>query len=229
MVPPSSADLRLPPVLVTFARPEESGPFRKRLMALETSRIRGRKVWAGELRGLRTVIVHTGIGPVSAEAVLSDVLGEVKPRRVICSGFGGALDPVLRVGDTLTAELPSPFILSRADPIEQPAEKLAAFRETGARVVDMETDAVAKACGESGVPVTAVRAISDSADQSLPVPFDAWFDSTRQRARPVALVLHLLRHPSHIAPFARFVMRLPRVAEALAQAVEGALMTTNDD
>ncbi len=228
-MPTFSADPRKPPVLVTFARPEESGAFRKRLAALETGRIRGRRVWSGELRGFRIVVVHTGIGPVSAEAVLRDVLGEVKPCRVVCTGFGGALDPALRVGDTLAAELPSPLILSRATPIEQPAEKLAAFRGTGARVVDMETGAVAKVCGESGVPVTAVRAISDSADQSLPVPFDAWFDSARQRARPLALVLHLLRHPSHIAPFARFVMRLPRVAEALAHAVEAALMTTDDD
>ena len=75
----------------------------------------------------------------------------------------------------------------------------------------------------ANVPLVSVRAVSDSADQFLPVPFDAWFDTQRQRARPFALVLHLLRHPSHIAPFVRFLSKLPRVAEALATAIEAAV------
>jgi hypothetical protein len=94
---------------------------------------------------------------------------------------------------------------------------------TGARLVDMESATLAEACALANVPLTAVRAVSDSADQFLPVPFDAWFDTQRQCARPVALVLHLLRHPSHIAPFVRFLSRLPRVAKALAAAVEAAV------
>lgn len=222
MTKPIEADCH-PEVLVTFARPEESAPFRKKLQSPSARRIGGHKVWRGSLHGCRIAVVHTGVGPASAEAVLRDVLREIKPARVLCTGFGGALDPSLRVGDTLTADLPSPVIISRADPIEHPQEKIAAFRATGARVVDMEAEAVARICAESQIPVTAVRAISDAADQSLPIPFGAWFDMSRQRARPLALVLHLLCHPSHIAPFARFVSRLPAVSRALAQAVDEAL------
>jgi adenosylhomocysteine nucleosidase len=142
---------------------------------------------------------------------------------VISAGFAGGLDPALRVGDTLTMDFPGAPILSRAMPIETPAEKIAAFHETGARLVDMETATLADACASAGVPLVSVRAVSDSAEQFLPVPFGAWFDMQRQRARPFSLVLHLLRHPSHIAPFARFISRLPRVAQALAAAVESAV------
>lgn len=222
MTAPGKTDSR-PPVLVTFARPEESAPFRRRLQSPAAGRIGRHRAWLGTLRDFPIAVIHTGVGPASAEAVLRDVLPATRPARVLCTGFGGALDPSLRVGDTLAARLPSPVFLSRADPIEHPPEKIAAFRETGARVVDMETATVARICAESQIPVTAVRAISDSADQSLPVPFGAWFDIRRQRARPLALVLHLLRHPSHIAPFARFVARLPAVARALAQAIDEAL------
>jgi len=40
--------------------------------------------------------------------------------------------------------------------------------------------------------------ISDTASQSLPVPFSAWFDAQAQRPRPVALLRHLMLHPAVI-------------------------------
>ena len=210
------------PVAVTFARPEESGAFRRKLGDVRKGTCGALPAWRGSIGKIAVTVIHTGIGPASAARAIRELLAHEKPRRVICAGFAGGLDPALRVGDTLTADFPAAKILSRALPIETPAEKIAAFRETGARLVDMETATLAEASASAGVPLTSVRAVSDSADQFLPVPFGAWFDMQRQRARPFALVLHLLRHPSHIALFARFLSRLPRVAEALAVAVERA-------
>ena len=180
--------------------------------------------WRGSIGKNAVTVIHTGIGPASAGRAIRELLAHEKPRRVISAGFAGGLDPALRAGDTLTADFPTALIFSKAVPLETPAEKIAAFRETGARIVDMETDIIAAACANAGIPLTAIRAVSDSADESLPVPFGVWFDTARQRARPLALVAHLLRHPSHIAPFARFVLRLPRVAEALAQAIAATLV-----
>jgi adenosylhomocysteine nucleosidase len=211
------------PVAVTFARPEESGSFRRRLDGVRKGKCGALPAWRGRIGKISVLVIHTGIGPVSAQRAIRELLAHGKPRRVICAGFAGGLDPALCVGDTLTADFPGAPILSCALPIETPAEKIAAFRETGARLVDMESATLAEACVRANVPLTAVRAVSDSADQFLPVPFDAWFDTQRQCARPVALVLHLLRHPSHIAPFVRFLSRLPRVAKALAAAVEAAV------
>ena len=211
------------PVAVTFARPEESGAFRRKLAGIKKGKCGALTAWRGSIGKVAVIVIHTGIGPASAARTVRELLAHEKPRKVISAGFAGGLDPALRVGDTLTADFADAKILSRARPIETPAEKIAAFRETGARLVDMETATLAEACATANVPLISVRAVSDSADQFLPVPFDAWFDTQRQRARPFALVLHLLRHPSHIAPFVRFLSKLPRVAEALATAIEAAV------
>ncbi len=211
------------PVAVTFARPEESGAFRRKLDGVRKGKCGVLTAWRGNIGEIAVTVIHTGIGPASAARAIGELLAHEKPRHVISAGFAGGLDPALRAADTLTADFPTPLIFSKAIPLETPAEKIAAFRETGARIVDMETDILGAACASAGVPLTAVRAVSDAADESLPVPFGVWFDTARQRARPLALVLHLLRHPSHIAPFTRFVLRLRRVAAALAQAIEAAL------
>jgi len=211
------------PVAVTFARPEESHAFRQMLDGAQKGRCGELTAWRGTLGGNRITVIHTGIGPASATAAMHELLKCEKPRRVISAGFAGGLDPALRPGDTLAVEFPTRLILSKADPLETPAEKVAAFRETGARIVDMESDVIGASCAAAGIPLTSVRAVSDPADESLPVPFGVWFDTRRQCARPIALVWHLLRHPAHIAPFARFVLRLPRVARALAQAIGAAL------
>ncbi len=211
------------PIAVTFARGEESGAFRRKLTGVRKGRCGALSAWRGTLGKIAVTVIHHGIGPEAAARAIRELLAHEKPSKVISAGFAGGLDPALGVGDTLTADFANAKILSRALPIETPAEKIAAFRETGARLVDMETATLAEACVAAGVPLVSVRAVSDSAHQFLPVPFDAWFDLRRQRARPFALVLHLLRHPSHIAPFARFVSRLPQVAEALALAIEDAL------
>lgn len=208
---------------MTFARPEESGAFRRRLGGIRKGRCGALAAWRGSIGKIAVTVIHHGIGPASAGSAIRELLSHEKPCKVISAGFAGGLDPALRVGDTLTADFGNAKILSRALPIETPAEKIAAFRETGARLVDMETATLAEACTAAGVPLVSVRAVSDAADQFLPVPFDAWFDTRRQRARPLALMLHLLRHPAHIAPFARFISRLPRVAAALAQAVDAAV------
>jgi adenosylhomocysteine nucleosidase len=186
------------------------------LEALENGRCGPMPAWRGRMGECSVTVIHTGIGPVAAERAIEAVIESEKPCQVISAGFAGGLDPALRVGDTLASDSPGSLILSRSTPIESPEEKVAAFRETGARMVDMETAVIAAACATAGIPLVAVRAVSDSADEPLPVPFEAWFDVGRQRARPFALVGHLLRRPSRVVPFARFVMRLPRVAEALA-------------
>ncbi len=208
---------------MTFARPEESGAFRRKLDGVRKGKCGALPAWRGSIGKVSVTVIHTGIGPASAGSAIRELLSLEKPRRVISAGFAGGLDPALRAGDTLSADFPTPLIFSKAIPLETPAEKIAAFRETGARIVDMETDIIGAACAAAGIPLTAVRAVSDTADESLPVPFDVWFDTARQRARPLALVAHLIRHPSRTAPFARFVLRLPRVAEALARAIAAAL------
>lgn len=90
---------------------------------------------------------------------------------------------------------------------------------TGALGVDMETDAVAAECARVGIPLLAMRVISDAAVTNLPVPIDHWFDLNLQRPRPIALLAYLARHPGRVLPFARFVSALPRLRAILARAI----------
>lgn len=212
-----------PPVVVTFARPEESGPFRRHLFNLKRTRLGSLPAFEGCSKGVGVLVIHTGIGPVAAGRTIRLLMEARRPARLICAGFGGGLDPRLAAGDTLVTDFSSGLIVSCPDPVETPAGKAAMHRKTGAGIVDMETSAVAAICAEAGIPLLAIRAVSDPADEPLPVPFSAWFDIARQRVRPLALLGFLLRRPSRILPFARFVSRLPRVAASLARAIEGAL------
>jgi adenosylhomocysteine nucleosidase len=79
----------------------------------------------------------------------------------------------------------------------------------------METAPVAEACRAAGVPLLAVRAISDDLSTPLPVPFSEWFDASHQRPRPWRLLRYLLFHPGSIGPFVDFLRCLPRAGRAL--------------
>jgi adenosylhomocysteine nucleosidase len=109
--------------------------------------------------------------------------------------------------------------VSRPRPAELVSEKAALFRETGALAVDMETAAIAAACQRAGVPLLAMRAISDTADTPLPAPLAEWFDLARQRPRPRRLLAYLCRRPSAIGPFVRFLRGLPTARRALTAAM----------
>ena len=113
-------------------------------------------------------------------------------------------DPALLAA---TASLPAwrGALITTKQVIQTVEQKKDLGRHTGAIVVDMETAAIQRLCAPRGIPMLSVRAISDAATQDLPVPASVWFDTARQRPRPVRLVLYLAAHPGRIAPFARFV------------------------
>jgi nucleoside phosphorylase len=211
--------------VVTFALPQESGEFRKAL-----------RMAGGRLGGEEIRIVHLGVGPVAAGASVRRLLAEERPRALICTGFAGGLDTRVRAGDLVVAdnftvpslraraqalagEKPHRFfgsLVTRDWPVEAIADKAALAAETGALAVDMETAPVAEACQAAGVPLLAVRAISDEAGTPLPVPFPEWFDMRRQRPRVFGLLKYLITHPGRIGPFASFVRGLSPARQALA-------------
>jgi adenosylhomocysteine nucleosidase len=213
-------------IVVTFALPQESGEFRRVLRAA-----------GGRLGGEEIRIAHLGVGPVAAARGIRKLLSEETPRMLICTGFAGGLDARVHVGDVVIADnFSTPHLCARAQAIpgEEPrrflgglvscaaavetvAAKTTLALETGALAVDMETAAVAEACQAAGVPLLAVRTISDGLATPLPVPFAEWFDQERQRPRPWGLVKYLLRHPGSIGPFARFVRGLAPARRALAE------------
>jgi len=218
-------------IVFSFALPQESKGIVRRMKV--AGRIRGPlPVITGQLAGREVVIIHTGMGMASASERVGAFLEKQTPEAWIAAGFGGALSVQLNIGDIVLAEnFSDPGLLQMAEPIKclkgalvtvkevmETAEKKKDLgRHTGAIVVDMETAAIHRLCTARGVPVLAVRAISDTACQDLPVPGAVWFNVRKQRPRPVRLVFHLLTHPARILPFADFVVGVNKAGSALTR------------
>ena len=126
-----------------------------------------------------------------------------EPNLVLTCGFAGGLNPDLKLGDVvfelpLTPSLsPSdgqrvsagtgeglvakllaggakPAKLFCADRIATTvAEKKALRDETGADAVEMESAAIHAVCHERGIPCATIRVISDTANEDLPLDFNA--------------------------------------------------------
>jgi adenosylhomocysteine nucleosidase len=227
-------------IALTFALPDESRAFVKRLSAIRRTRHHGLPVVCGKLGGGEIMVCHTGVGADSTRTAVDFLLNHHRPRMLVSSGFAGALQPGLEIGDLVIAgnfsapalldkarilfhpDAPVHFgaLITRAAPAETVADKGSLARATGALAVDMETEWIARGCAEAGVEMIAMRGISDTATQPLPVPFARWFDVQKQKPRPGALLGHLARHPGLIPDFARFVRGVFFTKTVLAEYLE---------
>lgn len=210
---------------MTFAIPQESRGFRRA--------VRG-SAQAGAL-----IVSHTGIGADAARSSLERLISKHRPERIVSAGFAGALDPGLAVGDIAIGENFSDpawlhglgisarrgILLTREAPVATAADKARLRAETGALAVDMETAIVADACAKQGIPLLSLRAISDTAAKSLPLPFSVSWDMKNQRPRPLAVALYLARHPRRIGPLRRFIADLACARRALCAALVEAVLS----
>lgn len=161
-------------ILVCFALKEEAAPFHK---------------IAAQHPGTVTLIV--GIGRQNAEKSVRGFLPSVSPQLVLTCGFAGGLNPDLKIGDVvfepagpaahgeklqtvLSSAGAKPAKFFCADRIATTvAEKKKLRAETGADVVEMESAAIQAVCAEKNIPCVTVRVISDTADEDLPLDFNA--------------------------------------------------------
>lgn len=131
-------------------------------------------MWASEHVQLLTVGMHA----VQLHALMP-LVEKFGPRGVIVAGLGGALDPMLHVGDVVVdgpvnGEVPHVHLrrgrIHTADGlVGTAAAKSELFARTGALAVDMETAAVRRQLEKLPMAPTvlAVRAISDAADTAM--------------------------------------------------------------
>jgi adenosylhomocysteine nucleosidase len=156
-------------LLICFALKEEAAPFRK--------------IAAGK-NGI--TILLTGIGRQNAEKSLREFLANHSPELVLTCGFAGGLNPELKLGDvifetsdeTLRTKLlgagAKQLKIFCADRIATTvAEKKKLRAEIGADAVEMESAAIHAVCRERGIPCATVRVISDTANEDLPLDFNA--------------------------------------------------------
>jgi adenosylhomocysteine nucleosidase len=228
---------------ITFALPQESAPFVARLHGAEKIERGALPIERGSLAANEIFVMHTGVGAQSCEARVENFLKQHRPRMLISSGFAGALDPNLQIGDIVIAEnFTDKSLLEKLRGLNQPraffgtlttqqnvaetvGQKSALFRASGALAVDMETAGIAAQCGKFGMPMLSIRAISDTASQRLPVPLPVWFDTQKQKPRIAALLAFLASHPRTIPEFTCFVRGTFRAARALGDCLSRVVET----
>jgi adenosylhomocysteine nucleosidase len=96
-------------------------------------------------------------------------------------------------------------LLTSTHAIETPADKAAAFRNTGAAAVDMESAAVAQIAAKHQLPFIAVRVIVDTAGDMLPRAVVA--ASQAGRVQFARLIGGLILAPREIGSLIRLAQR----------------------
>jgi len=160
------------------------------------------------------------------------------PATALVLGVCGALDPALRVADTVvyariadgaeSIELDSQLAAACAAAcatvpvsaanvaavVGSVAAKTALRAATGAAVIDMEGASIARALHARGVRVAMVRVVSDAAGAELPDLRDVY--TPAGELRPLALALAFARTPRRSAQFIVHVLRALRALRATA-------------
>jgi adenosylhomocysteine nucleosidase len=212
--------------------------------ALGPSMRRGGLKTCGEISRLHdgTLLAVSGIGCPAAESA-ARALVDAQVSALMSFGLAGALDPALAAGAImLPGELISHdgarfatckawrervavslgpdsavstgTLLTSARAIETPAEKAAAFRDTGAAAVDMESAAVAAVAAAHKLPFIAVRVIVDTAGDALPPSVMA--ASSAGRVQIGRLIAGLVAAPREIAALIRLARRYRMAMRSLA-------------
>ena len=149
-------------------------------------------------------------GRRAAEA-LERRLKDQTPELIVSAGFGGSLQPGYPIGkvvlgtnftDTRCADvlggaesLASGAFVTSPDILVSAQQKRALGESTGACVGDMETAHIAEICRARGIPLVAIRSISDTCEEDLPVPGDVLVNPATSRPDPALLFRYLFKHP----------------------------------
>src|SRR5262249_48894545 len=198
-------------IAVTFALPAESSEFLAQLRDKSHADRNGIRIIRGTLGDRDIELLHTGVGEKVCRRRVEKFLRDQHFESLISAGFAGALNDELRVGDLLLARNFSTFDLNdsrsfsslpirTADLLTVPAlidsggERNEIARSTGAAAVDMETEFIARACAEHGIPLLSLRVITDTPHEPFPAPPKVLFDIEQQRTHLLKLVRFLLAH-----------------------------------
>jgi adenosylhomocysteine nucleosidase len=230
-------------ILVTFAVDAEFAPWRSRHPFVpydfdDSGRKRDFDLFKANISSAEVTVLLTGMGRVSATSSLASIT--LEPFDLcISTGLAGALDPSLklkeivacRAAGTLDRSLkaltdPKLFILATscgAKPIERflTSEVIVATvdhkstLQPSASVVEMETAHVMDAMTKAGVPSVGIRAISDIAQEDLPVDFSQVTDA-RGYLKFGPLLRELAIHPHKLPLLVRFGSQSRSAAQSLA-------------
>jgi adenosylhomocysteine nucleosidase len=105
-------------------------------------------------------------------------------------------------------------LLTSGLPVGRPDAKAAAWRDSRAAAVDMESAAIAQVAAQAGLPFISLRVIVDTAADELPAAVIA--ASGGGRLRIVSLLAGLLRAPAQVGALIRLAARYRTARRVLA-------------
>ncbi|HEY6465422.1 MAG TPA: hypothetical protein VIY69_05480 [Candidatus Acidoferrales bacterium] len=231
-------------ILVAYAVEPEFDPWRK-LRKFQSVRCGDFSVQRTACGSAAVDFLVTGMGAVHTAPAMEAVIGEAY-NLCIASGFAGSLRAELNVGDVVIpasvrqsrsansvqcdARFVQTGIAAGAKRIEtivscdQVATTVAEKSRLGenAAAVDMESFSVLLAAQRGGIPMLAIRVISDRHDQALPVDLSTAVDERGQVS--IGRVLKMAAgRPGQIAALMKLGRESKAAAEALARFLDAYL------
>jgi hypothetical protein len=179
-------------------------------------------------RGMEKLI--TGIGRENAERMLHAALRREPYQLVLSCGFAGGLNPYLKTGTVVfssdeDAGLTDALLTAGACPVRfhtstrvaiTVEEKRQLWEATGADAVEMESSIIRAICRAHGIPSATIRVISDAADETLPLDFNALLTAEHELNYP-KLMLTLVTSPRKIPALLRLQRQTVFAARRLAE------------
>jgi nucleoside phosphorylase len=224
-------------IAVTFALPAESSEFLRRLSNQSRTDRNGITTIHGKIGDREVEVLHTGVGEKVCRQRLGKFLENQQFDLLISTGFAGALNGELQVGDLLLAknfstielnEKRSSFsrlpihmadLLTAPTLIDSSDERNKLARTSGAAAVDMETEFIARACAAHGIPLLSLRVITDTPREPFPAPAHVLFDIAKQRTDLPKLATFFLAHPNRSPRLIQFARRIANARKILATAL----------
>ena len=229
-------------ILVSFALENEFAPWR-RLRSFTRAAELDFATYATKVEATSVRVVLTGVGPERARSVIARAL-QWEPNVCVSSGVAGSLRATYRVGEVFVAR--EVMELESGRTIAADRELVEAAKRRGIRLaerllssanmvvtaegknrlgrmaeaVEMESFAVLTEAAARKVPAVAIRAISDAADQDLPMEFSGVLDD-QGKVKASKVARSLARAPHKLPALLRLGRDTRVAATKLAEFLDG--------
>ena len=234
-------------ILVTFAVEAEFAPWRK-LRAFRKVRSERMDYFTSEINGSQLDVLLIGVGGRKPWLEVTGAIYESEIQLCVSSGLAGGLRPEHQIGEILVAEkilapLRDISAFSESSMVDiavsAGAKKVWCFyttdhvvltsaekRELGsfADAVEMESFDVLTEGGMFSEKTVAIRGISDTVDEDLPLDFNRATDDAGD-VSITRILGQIAVSPSSVPALVRFGQRSKSAAEALANFLERYLVT----